>query len=375
MNFSCKSESLKQSIACVEKAVSQKSTLPVLENIFLELKGSKLVLRGNNLEIGIETDCPIDNGDDSGQVLVKAKTLSSIVSRIDDVDIDVSVDDTQKLSIKGNKVNFDILGSDAMDYPVFPSVDDGITFQLPVAKLNDLIKHTIIAVSYDETKQFLTGIFLTSKDDVLSCVATDGYRLALKQHGIPPLSEPLEAIIPYKAVNELGRLLQTKDASAQVSITLSKNQIAFKLGSLLLVSRLIQGQFPDYKQVIPESVTHSFKLKKAAFQAAAERAALIAVASNNVVRFSFKDDVVSLFSNAKGFGGFNEDIQSERLSGDEEMKIAFNIRLMLDVLKMVNSDTVCLSFNNELSPCKVTVEGDDSFTYIIMPIRTTEYQS
>tara|TARA_B100000427_G_scaffold279854_1_gene250206 strand:- start:19761 stop:20888 length:1128 start_codon:yes stop_codon:yes gene_type:complete len=375
MQFKCQSDKLKHSIAVVEKAVSQKSSLPVLENIFLELKGTQLKLRGNNLEIGIENGINIDEPISEGSILVKAKTLSSIISKIDDNNIEISVDETQRLSIKGEKVDFDILGSHTQDYPVFPSIDEGFSFSLKVNDLQSLIRHTLIAVSYDETKQFLNGILVKNTQDKLLFVATDGYRLALKNHTIPPFEQSFESIIPYKAVSELSRILQNISGEKEVEITISENQIAFKMEEFLLISRIIQGQFPNYKQVIPEETGNRFKIKREEFVAAADRAALIATASNNVVRFSFDKEKVSIFANAKGLGDFKEEVLLERVLGDDDVKIAFNIRLLLDVIKTVNTDYVNLAFNNELSPCKVTIDDNEDFVYIIMPIRTADYQT
>jgi DNA polymerase III subunit beta len=376
MQFTCKSDELRKSVALVEKAVSQKSSLPVLENIFLELKGTFLKLRGNNLEIGIENGFFIENSSGDGCVLIKAKTLSGIISRLSDENVSISVDENQNLAIKGSQVDFDILGSDAQDYPVFPAIDDGFSLSLSVGELRDLIKHTIIAVSYDETKQFLNGIMIKNEQDKLLFVSTDGYRLALKQQTIPPVNNDFNSIVPFKAVSELNRILQGLNSDKNVEIIISENQIVFKLESFILISRLIQGQFPDYKQVVPKESENKFLIDRQQFLAAAERAAIIATASNNVVRFLFDNDKLEIFANAKGLGDFKEAIAIERKNENgDTVKIAFNVRLVLDVIKTLTTEKIMLEFNNELSPCKITLENDDSFTYIIMPIRTTDYQS
>ena len=160
MQFTCKAKELKNSISLVEKAVSQKSSLPILENIYIEMKDKTLTLRANNLEIGIENDLVLDDSHQDGSILIKAKTLSGIVSKIDDSSINFKVDENQLLSIKGNQADFDILCSDAKDYPVFPKVDEGISLTVNSSELKEMIKHTIIAVSYDDTKQFLNGILV-----------------------------------------------------------------------------------------------------------------------------------------------------------------------------------------------------------------------
>ena len=196
-----------------------------------------------------------------------------------------------------------------------------------------------------------------------------------RKHTIPPFEQSFESIIPYKAVSELNRILQNIDSEKEVEITISENQIAFKMDEFLLISRIIQGQFPNYKQVIPEETGNRFKIKREDFLAAAERAALIATASNNVVRFSFDKENVSIVANAKGLGDFKEEVNLERVSGEDDVKIAFNIRLLLDVIKTVNTEYVNLAFNNELSPCKLTIDEQEDFIYIIMPIRTADYQN
>lgn len=376
MQFTCKSDELRKSVALVEKAVSQKSSLPVLENIFLELKGTFLKLRGNNLEIGIENGFFIEDSSGDGCVLIKAKTLSGIISKLSDENVSISVDENQKLAIKGSQVDFDILGSNAQDYPVFPTIDEGTNLSLTVEELRDLIKHTIIAVSYDETKQFLNGIMIKNEQDKLLFVSTDGYRLALKHQTVPPIANEFNSIVPFKAVSELNRILQNQDSDKKVEIIISENQIVFKLDSFVLISRLIQGQFPDYKQVVPKTAENKFFINRQNFLAAAERAAIIATASNNVVRFVFDNEKLGIFANAKGLGDFKEEVVIKRESDStDSVKIAFNVRLVLDVIKTLTDENIVLEFNNELSPCKISLENNDSFTYIIMPIRTTDYQS
>ena len=374
MEFTCKSKDLKDAIGVVEKAIAAKSSLPVLENVYLELSDNSLRLRGNNLEIGIENNLQIEQVQSTGSVLLKAKTLSGIIAKLDNESITLKADDQQKVSIKSGKVDLAILGNKVDEYPVFPSIESGQQLSLTVEALRELISHTLIAVSYDETKQFLNGIMVRNEQDSLVFVSTDGYRLALKKQGIVPLNEEFSSIVPHKAFSELNRILQNEPADKKVQMIISSGQISFKMDSFLLISRLIQGQFPDYNQVIPKETANSFKISRQAFTAAADRASIIASASNNVVRFSFDNESMLLQANAKGLGDFKEDVTISRLSGSDSAKIAFNIRLILDVLKTVAAEDLIISFNNELSPCKMTIENDNSFCYIIMPIRTTDYQ-
>ena len=260
MEFTCKSKDLKDAIGVVEKAIAAKSSLPVLENVYLELSDNSLRLRGNNLEIGIENNLQIEQVQSTGSVLLKAKTLSGIIAKLDNESITLKADDQQKVSIKSGKVDLAILGNKVDEYPVFPSIESGQQLSLTVEALRELISHTLIAVSYDETKQFLNGIMVRNEQDSLVFVSTDGYRLSLKKQGIVPLTEEFSSIVPHKAFSELNRILQNEPADKKVQMIISSGQISFKMDSFLLISRLIQGQFPDYNQVIPKETANSFKI-------------------------------------------------------------------------------------------------------------------
>jgi DNA polymerase III subunit beta len=374
MKFSCNSNTLQKTIGIVEKAVSQRSSLPVLENIYLEIKEGTLKLRGNDLEIGIENSLSLESVESEGQVLIKAKTISSILSKIQDQNLNFEIDEKNKMNIHGNKIDFEILGTNATEYPAFPEIEDGTILELTVSELRQLIRLTIFAVSFDETKQFLNGILIKNDNDTLNFVSTDGYRLSLKKQVIKAQDKTFSIITPYKAVNELNKILQGKNEDEIVTIIISEKQISFKMDDFLLISRVIQGQFPDYNQVIPKESSHSYVVPRRLLQIASERASIIASASNNVIRLSFTESKLVIKSNAASLGEFTEELDIKRVEGTEDQRIAFNVKLLLDAIKTLECEDVRLSFSSELSPCKVQPLDDDSYMYIIMPIRTSEYQ-
>lgn len=374
MRFSCQSQELQKGISIVEKAVSQRSSLPVLENIYFEITDNQLKLRGNNLEIGIENTILINGDSQEGSILIKAKTISSIMSKLQEQALDVHVDESNKVIIKGHNVDFDIHGLKTEEYPVFPEVDRSDEFDVDVKTLQDLIKHTIFSVSFDETKQFLNGILMEKKGTSFCFVSTDGYRLAKKDGQVSALQD-FSIIVPYKAINELNKIIHSLSPDDKVTVSVSKTQVSFKTDQFLLVSRLIQGQFPDYTQVIPSETSLSFSVPRRLFLEASERASIIGSASNNVVRFQFEDQKLTMTANAKELGEFKEELPVSRLSGQDALSISFNIRLILDVVRVLADDDIRLSFNNELSPCKVEPIDQSDFTYIIMPIRTSTYSS
>jgi DNA polymerase-3 subunit beta len=375
MNFKCDSGLLQKSIGIAEKAISTRTTLPVLQNIFLEHDKGKLRLRGNDLEIGIESVCETDGCENDFSLLVNAKTISSIVSKLQNQAIDIKIDDKNKMIIEAGKISFDILCSAADEYPVFPNLETGIKFVLKIADLKDYIKHTLFSVCFDETKHFLNGVLLKYEDGNLYFVTTDGFRLSLKRKTIGQITNDFSIIVPYKAMNELNKIIGHLGDSDEIEVNVSDNQIAFKMQNFLLISRLIKGQFPDYKQVIPQENDNVFVIQRRIILEAAERANIIASASNNAVRFCFSNEKVAILANAPMLGDFQEEISINRKQGHNDVEIAFNVRLLIDVLKILDADDIQFQFNHGLSPCIVSAVDDEDYKYVVMPIRTSKYQN
>ena len=300
--------------------------------------------------------------------------MSSIISKLSNQTLGLTVDD-YKMKITGDNVDFSVHGENTADYPVFPSIESGESVVFTVGELRNLIQHTVFSVSFDETKKFLNGILIKNSDRQLVFVATDGYRLSLKKSSMNSLEKDFEIIAPYKAVNELNKILQGVADDQEIQMSISENQVAFKMNTLVLVSRVIQGQFPDYKQVIPASSEYLYNISKQELLIAAERAAIIASSSNNVVKLMFEDNQLVMTASAPGLGDFKESLTMREGSCSHSAKIALNVRLILDVIKIIDTDEVSFLFNNELSPCQLIPISDTSFIYIIMPIRTSDFQT
>jgi DNA polymerase-3 subunit beta len=372
MKFTCNSTEILKRLSVVEKAISSRSSLPVLENVFFELNGNQLVLRGHDLELGIETAMDVQ-GVQNGQVLIKAKTLLSIVSKFQNQNLTI---ESQGQNIKissDSQVDFNILGFATDDYPAFPSIEQGISVSLTAEEVRCLIQYTLFAVSTDETKHFLNGILVKSEGANLLFVSTDGYRLSLRRHHVQSELAAFSVIVPQKAMSEALKVLQQVKDDDVFEMTISENQVSFRLNDILFISRVIQGQFPDYNQVLPKETLHSFSVSRRALLDASERASIISSASNNVVRLGFTDSQLGIYANA-AIGEFKEFINVSRFTGEGEMKVAFNVKLILDSLRHLQADDLKISFNNELGPCVIRPVSDEDYTYIIMPIRTSDYQ-
>lgn len=377
MKFNCDSSLLFKSVNIVEKAIAQRTTVSVLENICFELSESKLILRANDLEIGIEhiIDVAVDTTESvfPTSVLIKGKTISGILSKISPQIIQITVDANNRFKIVGKGVNYDIMGMSSDDFPVFPEIQNGEHVQLSLEDMRSLTKSTLFSVSSDETKPFLNGVFVKSDTHLLSFVATDGFRLALKQIATQTQVDNVSVIVPFKAMNELTKVLGFLDSASPLNMVISSQQVAFFSDRFRLVSRVIDGHFPDYKQVIPKFSSYQVKVSRKEFIEACDRAMIIASVSNFVVRLTFEGESLLLRANAS-LGEFKEELQVVRTKGEGAVKISFNVKLILEGVRAIDSDDIELEFNEGLSPCIIRASGQTDYVYLAMPIRTNDYQ-
>ncbi len=376
MKFSVNRSDLTLGVNTVCKAISNRTTLPVLENLYLELLNNKIVMRGNDLELGIEYVLPVDVSQDESPsgVLLKANTLNEILSKLNSEQVDIDLNENLKCNIKSSAIDFDIHGIAISEYPQFPEIEKNVQLEIDSNVLLDLIKHTIFSVSYDETKQFLNGIKIESKNNRFDFISTDGFRLSLKYEQFENDLPEFSCIIPYKTMNELSKIL-TSIKSESVKIFLSERQISFKVGTSTVVSRLINGRFPDYKQVLPKNTLFEFKLSRQLLMNAAERANIIASHSNFVARFNFKDELLTISASNSKLGDYVEELEVKRQLGEREITVSFNIKLLQEALKIIEQDEVIFEINSELSPCVIKPVGDQTYTHILMPIRMSEYST
>lgn len=375
MKFSCHSQAFQKAVGVVDKAVPSKTSMQVLENVYLNLQEGVVNLVGNDLEIGIKNSLPVENYGDNASILVKSKILLSILSKMQNQMMHIEVNERNQMSIKSEHVDFDILCAGVEGYPEFPQMQNSIQFQLKVSELKEFIKHTLFSVSLDETKQFLNGILLKSDAGVLHFVSTDGYRLALRKQSLESDLGQFYAIVPYKAMNELNKIIQGFEADKFVEIAVSDTQISFRLDSFYMISRLIEGRFPDYNQVLPKETLNSFTLNRRVCLDACERASIIATSSNNIVRFNLQDTVLTIKANSVGLGEFQEEITVVRTSGEGEVKIAFDVKLMIEALKNIESDDFVLKCNEGVTPVIFEPSSAGEYLYVIMPIRANDFQA
>ncbi|KPJ69705.1 hypothetical protein AMJ44_02870 [candidate division WOR-1 bacterium DG_54_3] len=378
MDFTCEKKELQNGVSAVEKIVTTRSTLPIIGNILFEAEKSGLKISANNLEMGVELGIKAKVNKE-GAVLLPAKTLGGIVSKLPDKRVYFKLSEKGIIRIIYEQSFFNVHTLPPDEFPVLPKVKGGKAFEIDPKVFISLVKKTIFAVSASEEKYILTGVLLEvgksslgGETSNIRMVATDGYRLAkCGEKAKIAGGEGISVIIPGKTLQELVRILELEEGEGELKVTVSSDQIAFKYREIYLVSRLIQGQFPDYKQVVPKKSATKILVRRRAFLEAAERAAVIAAGSANIVRFEIKGDNLHLAASTPDVGTIDEVVEAE-IKGERKAQIAFNIRLIMDMLKVVDTERVVIELTEALGPGSIKQEEKEDYLYIVMPIRTQE---
>ena len=355
-------------LQAVQNVVSTRTTLPILSNVLLNAVGDRLTLTATDLDVTIsktvEAKVEID-----GSFTMPVKKLLSIAREVGGSQIEIDVSKNQ-CSIKSGSSAYRVNGLSAEEFPPNPNFSGQTTIQMPQDKVKTMLRRTSFAVSTDENRYVLNGLYLSFKENKLTMVATDGRRLALAEEDVELQDDnPLEVIVPTKAIQELSRLLGDK---GDVEIQITENQVSFGLkendgtGSLI-VSKLVEGAYPNYKQVIPAESKHRVTLDKEELFHALRRAEIMTSEKANSVKLTFSENSLTFTANSPEVGESRETM-AIKYEG-EETSIAFNPQFFIDPLKALEEDEVHFEFTDQLSPGVVKV--NHPFLYVIMPMRTS----
>ncbi|ARU60903.1 DNA polymerase III subunit beta [Tumebacillus avium] len=369
-------QSLVQAIQNVQKAVSGKTTIPVLTGIKIVAAKDGLSLTATDLEIGIETRVPthieedqIVNVIEEGAIVLSAKFLSDIVRKLPSQQVEIEVKQNYLTIIRGGKSEYNLHGLDHEEFPRLPQVNGNQIFSVQSDILKDMIRQTAFAVSGEEIRPVLTGVMFTLKKGSLKFVATDSHRLATRESSVeaPEDLEIHNVIIPGKSLNELGRLLA--DDSSLVDIVVADNQVLVQMDKTQFYTRLIDGQYPDISRIIPSNFKTGLTVKTKDLQGAVERASLIAKEhENNLVRLNIKTGGIEISSNSPDVGKVSESIEEINVTGDE-LLIAFNSKFMLDALRVIDSEDLLIEFTGSMSPFLVKIPDNPNCLHLILPVR------
>jgi DNA polymerase-3 subunit beta len=369
MKITCAKDVLNYAVQTVQKAVATKTPLPILTGIYLNAVDNKLELQATDYEIGIS--CTIDaQVHEPGTIVLSGRYFQELVRKLpgDSVDIITSQED-RTIKITSNYSQFNLLSLPADEFPVLKPLDPANSLTVKDNVLRDLIKKTVFACAADESRPIFTGGLLEADNQGIRLVATNTHRLALKSDNLENFNGTAKMVIPAKILSELARLLSS-DIPQDVIINWQKNQVSFSFDDVYIISRLIEGQFPDYKRVIPANFATIVKINTGDFLGAVERVSLLAKEGDyNVIKFSFKAGQVTVSSNNPDIGKACETVQT--ITEGNELDIAFNAKYVSDILKNITSAELTFSLNTPLSPACIKPIDDDQYTYIITPVRTS----
>jgi DNA polymerase-3 subunit beta len=367
MNLTISKEQLINGLQAVQNVVSTRTTLPILSNVLLRAEGDRLEFTATDLDVTITSavEAKVKKG---GASTVPVKKLFGIVRELANADIDLQVDEKNICSIQSGASFYKINGLSADEFPPPPKFGDDKKVTLPQETVRAMMKRTSFAISSDESRYVLNGIFISLKDHKMTMVATDGRRLALADEEVDVSEKSQgEFIVPSKAVNELNRLLQDK---GEIEVRYADNQAAFALkdekgATILIISKLIEGNYPNYRQVIPAETKERVALVREEFLHALRRAEIMTSEKSNSVKLNFGKNRLEITANSPEVGEAKETL-AVNYKGPE-MAIAFNPKYMIDPLNALANDEVFLELIDELSPGVLKINGP--FLYVVMPMR------
>ncbi len=371
VKLSVMQENLARGLSVVSRAVSNRSTLPVLANVLLKTEDAGLKLTATNLEIGLTYWVP-GKIETDGATTVPAKLLTDLVNSLpagDRVDLELQANDT--LHLRCGRFETNVKGIDADEFPAIGAAGERPTTRIAQNVLRRALTETAFAAASDEARPILTGVLARFEGDRLTLAAADNYRIAVKTIPVLDAVPETSVVIPARALNELIRILSDVEDPVDVVLTGGRNQIVFHLDGIDLVSRLIDGQFPNYQQVVPQNHTTRAVLDREELLRAVRPAALIAHESANIVKLQVSADGepgITVSANAE-VGDLVGQVEAA-VEGDGTT-IAFNARYLADVLTNVTAESFALELNGPLSPGVFKPLGDDQYIHVVMPVRTT----
>lgn len=366
MKATVNTSELQKKLSYTQHAISARAQLPILLNVLLEVEGGNLIIRGTDLEIGIETRTPITEGEEGG-VTVPAKPFIELISALSDEILTLESSDTS-LKVVTRKTKSVFQTSSRDEFPRLYGEKGEKMVTLPIEQFQQDLARVVFAASTDTTRLNLSGVLFKPTDKGFLLVATDGYRLSMKKSGEGEMAGKIEAplLIPSRVFREL---ISIKEGAKDVSIFISKeqNQVLFTVGDTVLVGRLIDASFPPYEKILPTDVASTIVFDKEQMVKAVRMCSIFARDAANIIKFSLRKDKMIVSSQAASLGENTVEVEAKLVG--EENEIAFNARYIVDVLANMTSEDIELEMTGPLNPGVFKMKGDTSFFHLIMPIR------
>ncbi|MBN3038754.1 MAG: DNA polymerase III subunit beta [Candidatus Omnitrophica bacterium] len=364
MKIVTEKNSLLKSIQTLQTAISSKTTLPILSNFLIETQKGKVHMAATDLDVGISLSIPVDIIEEGG-ITIPAKRFVDIIRDLPDGKIDINVRKNNAISIESQKCFFKLMGLPKEEFPKLPKLQDKESFATEQQLLKNMLNLTAFAVSHDETKYILNGVLFAVKGKKIRLVATDGRRLALIEKDLTQNTDlKREVIVPIKAIQELMRNLGDEGT---VKVVFSENQISFQFDNIMLISRLIEGQFPNYEQVIPKEGKDKIVVDRETFLWAAKRVSNLTSPDSQSIKIDLFKDKLIFSKNSPDMGEAKEEIDIEH-KGDE-FSVGFNPDYLIDALKSLKDQSVSLELTGPESPG--IIRAQDNYVYIVLPMQLT----
>ncbi len=367
MKLSVSKEDMMSGLQAVQSVVSSRPARPILSNILVRAGDGVIELTGTDLDVSAVCRISGNIGED-GAITLPSKKFFGIIRELQVGEIRISVGEDHMCAIQCGNSFFKLKGLPAEEFPLPEGLQDAVQLQLPQQTYRDMIRKTQYAISSDESRYVLNGIFHSISEGKLTMVATDGRRMAMVDHEIEDGSDiQTEAIVPTKAILELGRLLNT---SGDVGISLTETHIGYEMSGegqneVRILAKLVDGKYPNYRQVIPKQVKHRITLLREEFMYALRRAEIMASDKANSVKMTFSDNLLTITANTPDVGEVRETLAIK--FSEDEISVAFNPAYLIDPLKIIDDDEVYLELLDQLSPGVLKINGP--FLYVIMPMR------
>lgn len=373
MNVSVLQENLAHGLSIVSRAVSTRSSLPVLSNVLVATDEGRLRLSATNLELGIT--CWIGAKiQEEGSTTVPARTFNELVSTLSDKQVDMALNvRTQTLNVRCGASNTDLKCIDAQEFPPMPvpDLDNGI--EINVTDLKEMIQQVAFAASSDEARPILTGVLFTVNDNKIALSAADGFRLSIRRAELSsPVSRPINAVIPARALTELARISSDSEKMITMVLPSGRGQVIFHTKDVELVSQLIEGSFPDLEQLIPRQHNTRAVLSTSSFLKACKQAEIFAREGSHIARINvqpggdMQPGQVEISGQSEETG-FNQTVIDATIEGSPQL-IAFNVRFLREVLDVIKTPNVAMETTGDTSPGVVRPVGEEQFLHVIMPM-------
>ena len=366
MQFSCSTPKLIEALQIATKALATRTTNPILEGVLLEAGGNELTLTCSDERITIITRIPASISD-AGRGVVPGKLFNEIVRRLPDENVSINMDDRFVFTIRSAHSRMNISGHDADLFPLLPKMDDEREISLPQDMLRDMIQKTEFAIAADDMREVLTGALLEIGGGDVNMVALDGYRLAMRRAKCSDVLEKFSAIIPGRALGDIGKLLSDNE-EAFATLSFGGNKLHIKLEETEIYVILIEGEYVQYRQILPKSFATRVELELDPFRRCIDRAAIIArEGSNNLILLRIEGGSMVIEAHSQ-IGDVREELPVQQTGAD--LSIAFNVKYLSDVVRYIDAENIEMNMNNAVSPCIVTPVNDSDYVHLILPVRT-----